>query len=65
MEMNTQRRGAGLKEKIPDIKKTLDTVKLLKMRRKVCQSLPADVVSGMQVLTVGAGRHGYVFGNAL
>lgn len=35
MEINTQRRAAGLKEKIPDIQKTLDMVQFLKMR-KVC-----------------------------
>lgn len=33
MEMNTQRRSVGLREKIPDIKKTLDMVKFLKLRR--------------------------------
>ncbi|QKX56528.1 uncharacterized protein TRUGW13939_03633 [Talaromyces rugulosus] len=33
MEMNTQRRTVGLKEKIPDIQKTLEMVKFLKMRR--------------------------------
>ena len=33
MEVNTQRRAAGLREKIPDIKKTLEMVKFLKMRR--------------------------------
>ncbi|PLB45753.1 putative prefoldin subunit 3 [Aspergillus steynii IBT 23096] len=33
MEVNTQRRGAGLREKIPDIRKTLEMVKFLKMRR--------------------------------
>jgi len=32
MEMNTQRRSVGLREKIPDIKKTLDMVKFLKSR---------------------------------
>ena len=31
MEMNTQRRSVGLKEKIPDIKKTLDMVRFLKI----------------------------------
>jgi prefoldin subunit 5 len=31
MEMNTQRRSVGLKEKIPDIKKTLDMVRFLKV----------------------------------
>jgi prefoldin subunit 5 len=35
MEANNQRRVVGLKEKIPDIQKTLDTVRFLK-QRKVC-----------------------------
>ncbi|OJJ51388.1 hypothetical protein ASPZODRAFT_87677 [Penicilliopsis zonata CBS 506.65] len=34
MELNTQRRGAGLREKIPDIKKTLEMVRFLKLRRE-------------------------------
>ncbi|KAL7267290.1 peptide chain release factor 1 [Rhizina undulata] len=34
MEMNTQRRAAGLKDKIPDIQKTLDTVSFLKARKE-------------------------------
>jgi len=33
MEMNLQRRMGGLKDKIPDIQKTLDTVKFLKLRK--------------------------------
>ncbi|CEJ91907.1 Putative Prefoldin subunit [[Torrubiella] hemipterigena] len=33
MEMNLQRRVAGLKDKIPDIKKTLDSVQFLKLRK--------------------------------
>ena len=33
MEVNTQRRKAGLDEKIPDIQKTLETVKFLKTRK--------------------------------
>ena len=33
MEVNLQRRMAGLKDKIPDIRKTLDTVRFLKMRK--------------------------------
>lgn len=33
MEANLQRRVAGLKDKIPDIRKTLDTVRFLKLRR--------------------------------
>ncbi|GAB0134643.1 hypothetical protein EsDP_00003005 [Epichloe bromicola] len=33
MEMNLQKRMGGLKEKIPEIQKTLDTVKFLKLRR--------------------------------
>jgi prefoldin subunit 5 len=32
MQANTQRRAAGLKDKIPDIQKTLETVKFLKTR---------------------------------
>jgi len=35
MESNTQRRAAGLRDKIPDIQKTLETVRFLKSR-KVC-----------------------------
>jgi len=33
MELNLQRRMAGLKNKIPDIRKTLDTVRFLKLRK--------------------------------
>lgn len=33
MEVNASRRGAGLRDKIPDIKKTLDTVRFLQMRK--------------------------------
>lgn len=32
MEMNTQRRAAGLTDKIPDIRKTLETVNFLSLR---------------------------------
>ena len=32
MQVNTERRAVGLREKIPDIQKTLDTVKFLKTR---------------------------------
>lgn len=32
MEQNLQRRVAGLKDKLPDIQKTLDTVRFLKLR---------------------------------
>lgn len=35
MEANNQRRVVGLKDKIPDIQKTLETVRFLKSR-KVC-----------------------------
>lgn len=35
MESNQQRRAAGLKDKMPDIQKTLDMVQFLKTR-KVC-----------------------------
>lgn len=33
MEVNQQRRAAGLKDKIPDIQKTLETVRFLKSRK--------------------------------
>src|SRR5690349_20652266 len=33
MQQNTQRRAAGLKDKIPDIQKTLETVRFLKSRK--------------------------------
>lgn len=33
MELNLQRRMTGLKDKIPDIQKTLDTVIFLKLRQ--------------------------------
>lgn len=36
MEINTQRRGQGLREKVPDIRKTLEMASFLKTRRKVC-----------------------------
>lgn len=32
MEVNTQRRAAGLKDKIPDIHKTLEMIRFLKTR---------------------------------
>ncbi|RHZ68300.1 tubulin-binding prefolding complex subunit PAC10 [Aspergillus thermomutatus] len=38
MELNTQRRAAGLREKIPDIKKTLDVVRFLKMQKEANSS---------------------------
>ncbi|MCJ1407191.1 peptide chain release factor 1 [Ptychographa xylographoides] len=41
MEVNTQRRSAGLKDKIPDIQKTLDTVKFLKSREPGSDPLEA------------------------
>ncbi|KAK5125169.1 peptide chain release factor 1 [Meristemomyces frigidus] len=34
MEVNTQRRAAGLKDKIPDIQKTLETVRFIKTRKE-------------------------------
>ncbi|KAF7125134.1 hypothetical protein CNMCM5793_001243 [Aspergillus hiratsukae] len=38
MELNTQRRAAGLREKIPDIKKTLEVVRFLKMQKETNSS---------------------------
>ncbi|KLJ12335.1 hypothetical protein EMPG_12601 [Blastomyces silverae] len=42
MELNTQRRGQGLTDKIPDIKKTLETVTLLRDRRKAGADTPLE-----------------------
>ncbi|RMJ23298.1 prefoldin subunit [Aspergillus sp. HF37] len=42
MEVNTQRRGGGLREKIPDIKKTLEMVRFLKMRKESKPSTDID-----------------------
>ncbi|KAL8900561.1 MAG: hypothetical protein Q9192_001005 [Flavoplaca navasiana] len=39
MEVNTQRRAAGLKEKVPDIQKTLDMVRFLHSRKPGSESL--------------------------
>lgn len=36
MEANMQRRAAGLKDKMPDIQKTLETVQFLKTRMVGC-----------------------------
>ncbi|KAL6721086.1 peptide chain release factor 1 [Lecanora helva] len=41
MEVNTQRRKAGLDEKIPDISKTLETVRFLKTRKPDSDPLEA------------------------
>jgi hypothetical protein len=38
MEANQQRRAAGLKDKMPDIQKTLDTVRFLKTRKVLVAS---------------------------
>lgn len=40
MELNLQRRMTGLKEKIPDIQKTLDSVKFLKLRKVLSHDTP-------------------------
>ncbi|RAO65370.1 uncharacterized protein BHQ10_001382 [Talaromyces amestolkiae] len=42
MEMNTQRRSVGLKEKIPDIKKTLDMVRFLKLNRENAEDVESE-----------------------
>ncbi|KAF6219292.1 hypothetical protein HO133_005117 [Letharia lupina] len=41
MEANTQRRKAGLDEKVPDIQKTLDTVRFLKTRKPDSDAIEA------------------------
>lgn len=42
MESNTQRRGQGLREKIPDIRKTLEMVRFLKLRKEVIDTAEKD-----------------------
>ncbi|PGH18685.1 hypothetical protein AJ80_04433 [Polytolypa hystricis UAMH7299] len=42
MDVNTTRRGAGLRDKIPDIKKTLETVRFLRNRRKASSDTPVE-----------------------
>ncbi|KAH8819647.1 Prefoldin subunit-domain-containing protein [Xylogone sp. PMI_703] len=42
MEMNQQRRAAGLKDKMPDIQKTLDTVRFLKTRKPGSDPIEAN-----------------------
>ena len=42
METNTQRRSAGLKDKLPDIQKTWDTVRFLKTRKVPSSCLRAS-----------------------
>merc|ERR1712176_1500429 len=39
MEVNQQRRAAGLKDKMPDIQKTLETVRFLKSRKEDAEPL--------------------------
>lgn len=39
MQQNTQRRAAGLKDKIPDIQKTLETVRFLRSRKEDAEPL--------------------------
>lgn len=39
MEVNAQRRGQGLREKIPDIRKTLEMVRFLVLRKEVIDSV--------------------------
>lgn len=46
MEVSTQRRLEGLREKVPDIQSTLDMVQFLETR-KVGRSLPVEDESGM------------------
>ncbi|GLA11910.1 peptide chain release factor 1 [Aspergillus niger] len=42
MEVNTQRRAQGLRDKIPDIKKTLEMVRFLKLRRESASDKPLE-----------------------
>lgn len=45
MEANNQRRVVGLKDKIPDIQKTLETVQFLKTRKVSVTSLRSPVAA--------------------
>lgn len=57
MEANLQRRMAGLKDKIPDIQKTLDTVKFLQLRKvRRCILRPQGIQSSS--IDIGIGRGG-------
>lgn len=51
MEQNLQRRMAGLRDKIPDIQKTLDTVKFLQLRKVRRRSTRSREVDRALVLT--------------
>lgn len=50
MEVNTQRRATGLREKIPDIQKTLETVRFLQTQKV---GRYAEISLEMGELTVG------------
>lgn len=50
MEANTQRRLVGLRDKIPDIQKTLDTVDFLKARK-----VSPPRMEGRVVVVMGGG----------
>ena len=47
MEMNLQRRMGGLKDKVPDIQKTLDTVLFLKSRKVGDEPVTRDPGGGL------------------
>jgi hypothetical protein len=58
MESNMQRKAAGLKDKIPDIQKTLETVQFL--RKTVCFTRPSLTLSPLfrssSIRGMGVGR---------
>lgn len=54
MELNLQRRMTGLREKIPDIQKTLDTVQFLKLRKVL--PLGAMTIKRYSYLKLGCDR---------
>lgn len=54
MELNLQRRMTGLREKIPDIQKTLDTVQFLKLRKVL--SYGAMTIEHYSYLKLGCDR---------
>lgn len=57
MESNQQRRGVGLKDKMPDIQKTLDMVQFLKTRKVgISIDVGASELTGCTTAWIGPNR---------
>lgn len=52
MEVNTQKRKAGLDEKIPDLQRSLDTVRFLETRKVSISIAEAALRSGFRVTNI-------------